>query len=82
MDRKKIIQAAIFVFFVSLQPIQTKIFSYQSTALTFEEALHFCQNEFPEGNLAIIKDETSKQAVLKFLKENSHAFHGKSKKLF
>ena len=82
MDSKLIIQTAIYVFFVSIQPIQTKIFVYQSALLTFEEARYYCQNEFEGGDLAIIKEKDSVDAVVKFLVENRRKFEGEGKKLY
>ena len=82
MNRKLIIQTAIYVFFVSQQPVQTKTYVYQSALFTFEEARKYCQNNFPKGDLAIIEYETSKEAVTKFLEDNLNTFRCEFQKYF
>ena len=71
MRIKAIIQR-IYVLFVLYLPVQSKSFVFVGYGASFEQANIFCKNKFPNGRLAIIKDEASKRALKSFLSIPNH----------
>ena len=61
------IQKTIYVFFVTFLLVQSKHFVYVDLHGSFDQANIFCKNEFPNGRLAIMKDEVSVKAYKDFL---------------
>ena len=57
----------IYVFFFFFLSAQTKHYVFVGVAGSFDQANLYCENEFPNGRLATIKDEASETALKAFL---------------